>query len=171
MELPPVPCVTAASEDKNNRSRHEWRSLRWVAADPETLCCGFVRSVVEVTRETLALRGKDKGKRSIEKIVYVCSMDPDPTRGTELLERIRRYWDIEGGLHQRLDVSGGEDASRVRNRNAILVLGILRRSTVGVFYRWRKHRKNLRQSTFMDFHYAMNKSNNRFAFAIATARP
>jgi hypothetical protein len=41
-------------------------------------------------------------------------------------ERIRRYWDIEGGLHQRLDVSGGEDASRVRNRNAILVLGILR---------------------------------------------
>ena len=170
MELPPVACVTAASEDKNNRSRHEWRSLCWVAADAETLCCGFVRSVVEVTRETLALKGKNKGHRSIEKVIYVCSMEPDPARGTELLERIRRYWDIEGGLHQRLDVSGGEDASRVRNRNAILVLGILRRSAVGIFYRWKKLRKNLRQSTFKDFHDAMNKFNNRLAFATITAR-
>ena len=57
----------------------------------------------------------------------------DETRGGELLERIRRYWDIEGGLHQRLDVSGGEDASRVRNRNALLVLGLLRRSAVGIY--------------------------------------
>jgi len=101
---------------------------------------------------------------------YVCSMEPDPARGTELLERIRRYWDIEGGLHQRLDVSGGEDASRVRNRNAILVLGILRRSAVGIFYRWKKLRKNLRQSSFKDFHDAMNKFNNRLAFATITAR-
>lgn len=126
--------------------------------------------MVEVTRETHALKGKNQGKRSIEKVVYVCSMEPDPARGTELLERIRRYWDIEGGLHQRLDVSGGEDASRVRNRNAILVLGILRRSTVGIFYQWRKLRKNLRQSTFKDFHDAMNKFNHRLAFATITAR-
>ena len=56
MKLPPEPCVTAASEDKNNRSRHERRSLRWVAADAETLCCAHVRSVVEITRETTVLR-------------------------------------------------------------------------------------------------------------------
>jgi hypothetical protein len=37
-------------------------------------------------------------------------------------------------------VSGGEDASRVRNRNAILVLGLLRRSAVGIYYPWRRHR-------------------------------
>ena len=162
--------VTAASVDENNRSRHERRSLRWVAADAETLCCAHVRSVVEITRETLVLRGKHKGKRSIERVVYVCSIEPDPARGAELLERIRRYWDIEGGLHQRLDVSGGEDASRVRNRNAILVLGILRRSVVGIYYHWRKHRKNLRQSTFKDFHDAMNQFNHRLAFATITAR-
>ena len=116
------------------------------------------------------LRGKNKGKTSIERIIYICSLEPDEAHGDELLERIRRYWDIEGGLHQRLDVSGGEDASRVRNRNAILVLGILRRSAVGIFYHWRRHRKNLRQSTFKDFHDAMNRFNHRLAFATITAR-
>lgn len=170
MTLPPTPCVTAASEDKNNRSRHELRSLRWVEADAEALCCAHVRSVVEITRETTPLRGKNKGKTSVERIIYICSLEPDPARGTELLERVRRYWDIEGGLHQRLDVSGGEDASRVRNRNAILVLGILRRSAVGFFYEWRRKRKNLRQSTFKDFHDAMNKFNHRLAFATVTSR-
>ena len=109
--------------------------------------------------------GKNKGKTSIERIIYICSLEPDAARGDELLERIRRYWDIEGGLHQRLDVSGGEDASRVRNRNAILVLGILRRSAVGIFHHWRRHRKNLRQSTFKDFHDATNRFNHRLAFA------
>ena len=173
--MPPPPCVTAASEDKNNRSRHELRSLHWVAAGAERLCCAFARSVVEITRETTVLGGKDKGKQSLERIVYVCSLEPDPARGPEILEKVRRYWDIEGGLHQRLDVSGGEDASRVRNRNAILVLGILRRCAVGLFYEWRRKRKtlrhNLRQSTVKDFHDAMNKFNHSLAFATITARP
>ena len=126
--------------------------------------------MVEITRETTILRGKNKGKTSIERIIYICSLEPDAARGDELLNRIRLYWDIESGLHQRLDVSGGEDSSRVRNRNAILVLGILRRSVVGIFYQWRRHRKNLRQSTFKDFHDAMNRFNHRQAFATITAR-
>lgn len=125
---------------------------------------------MEVTRETLVLRGKHKGRRSIERVVYVCSIEPDPARGAELLERIRRYWDIEGGLHQRLDVSAGEDSSRVRNRNALLVLGILRRGAMGIYYQWRRRRKNLRQSTLKDFHDSMNKFNHRLAFATITAR-
>lgn len=169
--LPPPLCVTAAKEDKNNRSRHEWRSLRWVAASAERLCCTCARSVVEITREVTVLSGKHKGKHSLETIVYVSSLELDSARGSELLERVRRYWDIEGGLHQRLDVSGGEDSSRVRNRNAITVLGTLRRCAVGVFYEWRRNRKNLRQSTFKDFHDAMNKFNHTLAFATITARP
>lgn len=136
-----------------------------MAADAETLCCAFARSVVEVTRETTVLRGRHKGHRSVETVVYVSSLEFDPARAPELLRRIRLYWDIEGGLHQRLDVSGAEDASRVRNRNAILVLGILRRSAVSLYYDWRRSRKNLRQSTFKDFHDKMNKFNNRLAFA------
>ncbi len=94
---------------------------------------------------------------------------PDPARGASFLKRVRRYWDIEGGLHQRLDVSGGEDSSRVRNRNAILVLGILRRSVAGIDYRWKSGRKNLGQSSFKDFHDAMNKFNHRLASATIIA--
>jgi len=67
--------------------------------------------VVEVTRETTVLRGRHKGHRSVEKVVYVGSLEFEPARAPELLRRIRLYWDIKGGLHQRLDVSGAEDAA------------------------------------------------------------
>jgi hypothetical protein len=60
----------------------------------------------------------------------------------------------------------------VRNRNAILVLGILRRCAMGVYFDWRRTRKNLRQSTFKDFQDAMNRFNHRLAFAtITSSRP
>jgi predicted transposase YbfD/YdcC len=163
-------CVTAASEDKNNRSRQEKRSLRWVKADAETLCCAHVRSVLEITRETLILSGKNQGQSSQEHVIYLCSIEPDPARADEMLTRIRRYWDIESGLHQRLDVSGGEDSSRVRNRNAILVLGMMRRSVMGHYNAWRRRRKNLRQSTLKDYYDAMNRFNHRLAFATLTTR-
>lgn len=161
-------CVTAASVEVDNRSRYERRSLRWVAATAEALCCCAARSVVEVTREVRVLRGKDKGKSSTEICYYVCSLELDEARADELLELIRMYWTIEGGLHQRLDVTAGEDSSRVRNRNALTVLGILRRSAIGIYFQWRRRRKNQRQSTLKDFHDAMNKFNNRKAFASIT---
>jgi len=72
----------------------------------------------------------------------------------------------EGGLHQRLEVSGAEDASRVRN--AILVPGILRRSAVSLYDDWSRSRKNLRQSTFKDYHDKMNKFNNGLATVNST---
>lgn len=141
-----------------------------MAATAETLCCVGVRSVVEVTREVRILRGKDEGKTSHEVCCYVSSLELDKARADELLALIRMYWSIEGGLHQRLDVTAGEDSSRVRNRNAIKVLGILRRSTIGIYYQWRRRRKNKRQSTLKDFHDAMNKFNNRKAFAKITSK-
>ena len=88
-----------------------------------------------------------------------------PDRVKELLSIIREYWDIEGGLHQRLDVTAKEDGSRVRNRNALLVLGMVRRSIMGHFYQWRRSRKNKRQSTLQDFYDTRNAFNNRLAFA------
>lgn len=79
------------------------------------------------------------------------------------------YWEIESGLHQRLDVTAAEDASRVRNRNGLLVLGILRRCAMGIYYDWRRGRKNKRQSTLKDFHDDMRRFNNRHAFATITS--
>ena len=121
--------------------------------------------MLEVTREVSFLRGKDKGKRSLERVLYISSLEMDPARAGELLSLIREYWDIEGGLHQRLDVTAREDSSRVRHRNAILILGILRRSIMGLYYDWRRRRKNQRQSTLRDFYDAMNAFNHRLAFS------
>jgi len=43
---------------------------------------------------------------------------------------------IESRLHHPLDVSLGEDRSRVRQRKAALVLGMLRRLVVSVAQAW-----------------------------------
>jgi predicted transposase YbfD/YdcC len=123
-----------------------------------------VRSVIEITREVTILRGKDAGKHTIETVYYLSTLEVGSRQPEQMLALIRQYWDIEGGLHQRLDVTAREDASRVRNRNAILVLGILRRSMIGHFYRWRRKKKNKRQSTLQDFYDANNAFNNRLAF-------
>lgn len=120
--------------------------------------------MLEVTREVAFLSGKNKGKTTFERIYYVCSLEFDQDRTAQILSTIREYWDIEGGLHQRLDVSAREDASRVRNRNALLTLAIVRRSMIGHFYKWRAGRKNKRQSTLMDYYDFMSAFNNRRAF-------
>jgi predicted transposase YbfD/YdcC len=121
-----------------------------------------------MTREVTVLRGKDQGKTSLEICYYISSLKCDPARAGEILEAIRQYWSIESGLHQRLDVTAGEDTSRVRHRNAIKVLGILRRSAIGIYYAWRQRQKNQRQSTLKDFYDTMSRFNHRQAFATAT---
>ena len=103
-------------------------------------------------------------------MLYVSSLEMDRVRAGTLLGTIRDYWDIESGLHQRLDVTAREDASRVRNRNSLLVLGIVRRSIMGIFRDWRRRRKNQRQSTLKDFHDTMSAFNQRQAFTKLTPR-
>jgi len=48
------------------------------------------------------------------------------------LQLKRGYWVIESRLHHALDVSLDEDRSRVRQPNAALVLGMMRRLVVSV---------------------------------------
>jgi predicted transposase YbfD/YdcC len=120
--------------------------------------------VVEITREVRILRGRDAGKASTERVIYVSSVAMDPAKAKRLLHAIRTYWDIEAGLHQRLDVTAREDASRVRNRNALLVLGIVRRSIMGTFRSWRSQQRNQRQSTLQDFYDTMKKFHGRHAW-------
>jgi hypothetical protein len=82
---------------------------------------------------------------------------------------IRQYWAIEAGLHQRLDVTAREDSSRVRNRNSLLALGIVRRVAMSFYHSWRASRKNKRQSTLKDFHSAMDRHQHRAAWQLIKA--
>lgn len=142
------------------------RQLRWVATTPEKLCCVGAQSVVEMTRATEILQGKDKGKCSLETVYYVCSRPMVPENAIALLLLIRSYWGIETGHHSRLDVTAREDASRVRHRNSLHVLGQVRRIVLGFYYAWRAARKNQRQSTLKDFHETMARHQHREAWRL-----
>jgi predicted transposase YbfD/YdcC len=53
-------------------------------------------------------------------------------KATELGRAIRAHWGVENGLHWRLDVTFGEDSSRVRVRHAAENLSRLRRITLNL---------------------------------------
>ena len=62
-----------------------------------------------------------------------------------------------------------DDASRVRHRNSLLVLGQVRRIVMGFYYAWRADRKNQRQSTLKDFHNTMARHQHRDAWRLLKA--
>ena len=141
--------------------------MRWVGTTPEKLCCVGAQSVVEMTRATEILKGKDKGKCSLETVYYVSSLPMVPENAMALLLLIRSYWGIETGHHSRLDVTAREDSSRVRHRNSLRVLGQVRRIVIGFYYAWRATRKNKRQSTLKDFHETMAHHQLREAWRLS----
>ena len=47
-------------------------------------------------------------------------------------ETLRGHWGIENGLHWHLDVSFGEDASRIQDRNAAENFALLRKLALGL---------------------------------------
>lgn len=103
--------------------------------------------MAEITRTVL-----EKGRTSVESVLYLSSLSPDKLSAQTFLSLTRDYWGIEAGLHQRLDVTAREDHSRVRNRNSLLALGMVRRTVMGLYYRWRQHQNQARRSTLADFH-------------------
>lgn len=96
--------------------------------------------VVESLREAASGQGVQP---SVERRYYLCSLGPPPPatksrsraqpvcalqqQAAQLLERARAHWQIENGLHWRLDVQWGEDACRARERNAATNLSALRK--------------------------------------------
>jgi len=119
--------------------------------------------VVELTREVTELKGKHRGRHSVETALLVSSLPMTPEHALRILLIIRNYWRIEAG-HYRLDVTARRDSSRVRDRNSLLVLGAVRRISLGFHQAWRAKRKNQRQSTFKDFHDAMDCHQHRAAW-------
>ena len=65
-----------------------------------------------------------RGKVTAEVRHYLSSARLPPER---LAAAVRDHWRVENGLHWVLDVGFGEDASRVRERNAARNLALLRR--------------------------------------------
>ena len=136
--------------------------------DPNPEQAGFpsARQVASLTR--LILR-KDKTRK--ETVHLMTSLDERQASGKDLKAIKRDYWGIESKLHYRLDNVLDEDRSRVRNSNAALVLGMLRRVFVSFAIPWSKEKKktNNRIST-RSFLEHLNAENHRRAFDLATSK-
>jgi len=81
----------------------------------------------------------------------------------------RCYWGIENGLHLRLDVSAGEDRSRVSTPRSALNLAMIRRATLSIAIDWIQRCPRPRQATLQGFYDAMSRKGHRRALSAAIA--
>jgi hypothetical protein len=75
----------------------------------------------------LETRVRRKGKWCREVVYLLSSMTLEQLQAEGMLALKRGYWVVESRLHHCLDISMGEDQSRVRTPTAARVLGSIRR--------------------------------------------
>lgn len=98
------------------------------------------------------------------------SGEPERLSPKQWLQLNRQAWDIENGLHQRLDLTALEDRCRVRNPNAAWVLGMFRRLAVSLYAEWRsRNPAKAKHASYTDFLHLMSYENQRRGFALITS--
>lgn len=143
-------------EVQDNRTRRERRALSVRPVSAEQLGLPHATHLAKLER-TVTYRN---GKKSQEVVWLVTSLPAAQAGPEALLRLIRAYWEIETGVHLRLDVSLREDECRIRDTNAGWVLGWLRRVVIGQYYRWKGRIKQPRDATARRFlkHNARHKT-------------
>ena len=145
-----------------NRGRIEARCLQKFDVTPEQACFPGAEQAARLTR---FVDRKDAKKDEIE-LEWLVSSRPMSTE--YMLRADRGYWGIENGLHLRLDVTGGEDRSRVRNPVSALNLAMIRRATTSLAIHWIQRCPNKRQATLRGYYDFMAANNARKAFSLVT---
>lgn len=117
-----------------------------VAVSPEEIgLCGCWQ-VLAVRREVKELSQAD-APPGIETGYYTSSVAMQERDEAGMAALVRRHWSaIENGTHYRRDVTLGEDACRVKDRNAASVLASLRNLTNGL-YELERERERTRVDT------------------------
>ena len=145
-----------------NRGRRERRQIHTQPATAEQICFPHVEQIAQLYRHL--------GKHQPETVYLLSSLSPERLPAHQWLQRIRAYWGVEAGLHQRLDASTNEDQCRVRDRNAVWVLGMFRRLAVSLFAEWRSRDTHRKHATMTDFQSAMGAEHAVPAMRFITAR-
>ena len=154
--------ATMAWSDEVNRSRRERRQIHTRPTTPEQACFAHVAQAAQLYRHI--------GKHRPETVWLLTSREAERFTATQWLQAQRQYWGIEGGLHQRLDASTNEDLCRVRNRNAIWVLGMFRRLAVSLYAEWRSRDPHRRHASMTDFQTAMDADQTCAGLRFVTSR-
>jgi len=108
-----------------NKSRKESRSIVTAPVSAEQICFPLAEQAALLLRQT-------EGRKD-ELVALITSIEPSRLDATNWLRLNRDYWGVENGLHQRLDISHNDDRCRVRNDNAMLVLGMMLRLSNSLF--------------------------------------
>ena len=128
-----------------NQGRIEIRQC-WAIADP--LAFEYIRhyqgwanlqTIIRIQRER-----READRTHTETIYYISSLAPDAKR---LLASIRHHWSIENAFHWVLDVTFGEDDSRVRSGSAPENFALLRHLALNIL-KQDKSKASLKQKRF-----------------------
>jgi hypothetical protein len=125
--------------------------------------------VAQAARLTRCIDSDKDPAEGVETEWLITSRPDDAFSAEQMLAADRRYWGIETGLHLRLDVSAGEDRSRVRHPTSALNLALIRRAVVSVAVHWIRRCHNKRHATLRGFFDFMAAHHARKAFSLVTA--
>lgn len=145
----------------------EARCLMRFGATSEQTGFPYVEQAARLTR--FVDRG-EKTKEEVETEWLLTSVPAHRMTSEQMLAADRDYWGIENGLHLRLDVTAGEDRSRVRHPVSVLNLAMIRRATISLAIHWIQRCPHKRQATLRGFYDFMAANNGRKAFSLITAR-
>ena len=104
------------------QQRHHWPHLKSIARLTATRLIG--------------------DQTSTETRFYLTDDSPDPAR---ILADTRSHWVIENTLHWTLDMSFGEDASRIRKENAPLAIATIRHVALNLLQAAKQPRESIRR--------------------------
>jgi predicted transposase YbfD/YdcC len=138
-------------------------------ASSEPVCFPDVAQAARLTRFVDRKEKKNGKPEEIETEWLISSRLETNLSAQEMFAADRRYWGIENGLHLRLDVTAGEDRSRVRHPTSVLNLAMIRRATISLAIHWIQRCSNKRQATLQGFYDFMAAKNARKAVSLVTA--
>jgi hypothetical protein len=107
--------------------------------------------------------------RDDELVALITSLEPSQLNAQAWLYYNRLSWDIETGLHLRLDVSQNDDRCRIRTPKGIWIMGMFRRLANSLFMHWRSQHAKPQYHTTTDFQSHMDEENLRRGLIFVSA--
>ena len=133
------------SHDYRVEAGHHRREMRTVWAVPVAPMGRLYEQQQWVGLQTVVMVVRIRhlwNKTTREVQFYLSSLPCDALR---IGQAIRQHWGIENQLHWVLDVTFGEDASRIRNGHGPENMTLLRRMAISLLYQETSTKRSLRQ--------------------------
>ena len=156
-----MPAAQSARTVEWNKGRRESRTIQTQTTTGETLCFPLAEQAARLRRQST---GRDD-----ELVSLVTSLESARLPAIAWLYYNRLSWDIETGLHLRLDVSQNDDRCRIRSPKGLWIMGMFRRLANSLFMHWRSQHKKPQYRSTTDFQSHMDEENLRRGLIFVSA--